>query len=219
MPGLEQESSLEEAHTRKHTPAGGKKIIAGQSPEVQSGFMQRSTGIETPGGQIFPELSQVSSELPQAILPISESLEGPRGGKVKRDRAGFVRTAGERGLIEKLPPDMQEVLRQRYLQKDKPKTLSQIGASLNITPQGVAEKEARALKRIRRLLEGKEQAGRRGRPRVEIDINLVARQYFFQGMSLKEIAGPLGVSDRTLLNRLREAGRQSKGRTGRPRKK
>ena len=219
MPELEQESFLEEAHAKKHAPAGGKKVIAGQSPEAQPGFMERSTGIETPGGQIFPELSQGPFELPQAISPISESSEGPKVGRVKRERVGFVRTARERGLIDKLPPDMQEVLRQRYPQEGKPKTLSQIGANLSITAQGVAEKETRALKRIRRLLEGKEQAGRRGRPRVEIDINLVARQYFVKGMSLKEIAESRGVSDRTLLNRLREAGHQSKGRTGRPRKK
>lgn len=219
MSRLEQESSLEEAHTKKHTPAGGKKVIAGQSPETQSGFMERSAGIETPNGQIFPELSQVPFELPQTILPISEPSEGSKAGRVKRDRADFVRTAEERGLIDKLPPDMQEVLRQRYPQEGKPKTLSQIGVNLKITAQGVKQKETRALKRVRRLLEGKEQAGRRGRPRVEININLVARQYFVQGMSLKEIAGSLGVSDRTLLNRLREVGHQSKGRTGRPRKK
>jgi len=59
---------------------------------------------------------------------------------------------------------------------------------------------------------------RRGRRKIEIDIDRLVRQYFVEGMSATEIAKPLGISNQTVLNRLKEAEHQIRG-TGRPRKK
>jgi len=46
---------------------------------------------------------------------------------------------------------------------------------------------------------------REGARRKEVNINLLVWQYIVEGMSATEIAEPLGVSYKTVLNRLREA--------------
>ena len=187
---------------------------------------------------------------------------------LKPPNIALVREAEEKGFIQELPIRQQEVIRRRYPQDGKPKTLSQIADDMNITRQGVSQKEGQALRRIRRLLEGKNQTDQ-GRPRedidinevvrlytkekktkkeiarlmhcskdvisdrlkvageltrsegrrkIEVDINLIARQYFAEEMIPEEIGKPLGISRSTVLNRLREAGYKVHP-VGRPRKK
>ena len=126
-------------------------------------------------------------------------LKGPQRGRVRQDRADLVRTARKKGFIDKLPPDMQEVLQQRYPQKGKPRRLSDIGSDMKITEERVRKTEAQALKRIKRLTEGKRQ--RQGGPRIDIDVNKVTRLYI-EGKTEESIANIVDCSQRTISDRL-----------------
>ena len=57
-----------------------------------------------------------------------------------------------------------------------------------------------------------------GRRRVKVNVELLALQYFTQGMRATDIAKALGISSYTVYGRLKEAGYQTR-RIGRPRKK
>lgn len=97
---------------------------------------------------------------------------------------------------------MQKILKQRYPQEDEPKTLSDIGSDMKITQERVGQKEARALRRIRRLLEGKSQTGMGGRPPDDIDVSEVIRLYTEEEKTAKEISKLLMFDEKTVLSRL-----------------
>ncbi|OGH37718.1 MAG: hypothetical protein A3B44_00420 [Candidatus Levybacteria bacterium RIFCSPLOWO2_01_FULL_38_21] len=141
---------------------------------------------------------------------ISESMQKRRGyikgvPVLKPANVELVRAGEEKGLIDELPSGLQEVLLQRYPGEGKPRSLSDIGSDTNITREAVRQKEARALRKIRRLLEGKRQTNA-GRPRDDIDVNEVVRLYTVEEKTMREIADLMTCSKDVISGRLRAAG-------------
>lgn len=124
--------------------------------------------------------------------------------RVKEESGELVGRARKQGLIEKLPLSMQKVLNERYPQEGEPRALEKIGKDMEITRERVRQKEATALRRIRRLLEGKRQTVSRSRD--DIEVAEIARLYTEENKTVDEIS-ELFVCDRdTVLRRLNSCG-------------
>ncbi len=145
---------------------------------------------------------------------VGESIEKGKYIKgvpvLKAPNIALVREAREKGFIDKLPSGIQEVLEQRYPQEGRPITLLDIGSDMQITKERVRQKEASALRRIKRLLEGKRQT--EGEPRGDIDVNEVIRLYIEEKKTMIEIANLMDCSFSTISNRLKAAGVPTRSR-------
>ncbi len=157
-------------------------------------------------------LTRVRNSLDIPKLRSDAPVNKPR---VKEESSELVRTAKEKGFIDKLPLGMQKVLQERYPREGEPKALSKIGEDMEITRERVRQKEVSALRRIKRLLEGKRQT--ESGPRDDINVFEVVRLYTEKGKTRKEIATIMDCSESTISMRLGEA--HVKMRKGRPRKK
>src|SRR3989344_7773006 len=136
--------------------------------------------------------------------------------RVKEELRELVREARVKGLIDKLPTGMQKVLEQRYPAEGEPKALMGIGYDMGgITRERVRQKEVKALRRLRRLEEGKRQI--ESGPRDDIDVNEVIRLYTIEGNTKKEIASLMGCHYTTISSRLKAESVPI--RKGRPRKR
>ena len=137
---------------------------------------------------------------------------------LKSPNVELVREAEEKGFIQKLPIEQQEVIKKRYpTDGTPPLSLSVIGDDLSLTRERVRQREAQAFKNIKRLKEGKPQTDM-GRPRRDIDVSEATRLYTIEGKTEEEIATIMGCSEATISRRLRAAGVPTRPR-GRPRKK
>ena len=136
--------------------------------------------------------------------------------RVKEELRELVREARVKGLIDKLPTGMQKVLEQRYPAEGEPKALMGIGYDMGgITRERVRQKEVKALRRLRRLEEGKRQI--ESGPRDDIDVNEVIRLYTIEGNTKKEIASLMGCHYTTISSWLKAESVPI--RKGRPRKR
>ena len=137
---------------------------------------------------------------------------------LKAPNIALVREADKKGFIQKLPIGQQEVIGRRYPEDGKSgDSLSVIGDDLNLTREGVRQREVRAFKDIQRLKEGKPQTGM-GRPLHDIDVSEATRLYTVEGKTGSEIANIMHCSHSTIYDRLRAADVPIRSR-GRPRKK
>lgn len=138
---------------------------------------------------------------------LKEHPVGTPGAIIDEERRKLVEEAREKDLINKLPLGQREVIEKRYPpEREPPKTLEEIGIDRSVTRESVRQQEVKALRRITRLLEGKEQTVERGKSRKDVDENEVVRLYTAENKTQDEIANIMACNQSLISRLLNKAG-------------